>query len=45
MLLSLSKAGFRAALVLVVLGCAAVAQGAQSSTNVITGTLDKVDRP
>src|ERR1700747_3046135 len=43
MLLSLSKAGFQAALVLVVLGCAAVAQGAQSSTNVITGTLDKVD--
>ena len=43
MLLSLFKAGFRAALVLVVLGCAAVAQGAQSSTNVITGTLDKVD--
>ena len=43
MLLSLSKAGFRAALVLVVLGCAAVAQGVQSSTDVITGTLDKVD--
>jgi hypothetical protein len=43
MLLSLFKVGFQAALVLVVLGCAAVAQGAQNSTNVITGTLDKVD--
>ena len=43
MLTSLFKVGFRAALVLVALGCVTVAHGAQSSTNVITGTLEKVD--
>ena len=40
---SLFKVGFRAALVLVALGCVTGAHGAQSSTNVITGTLEKVD--
>lgn len=37
------KVGFRAVLVLVAMCCAAVSQTARASTNVITGTIEKVD--
>jgi hypothetical protein len=40
---SLCKMGFQVVLALVALCCVAVSQGAQSSTNVITGTIEKVD--
>lgn len=40
---SFFKVGFQTVLALVALGSVAAAQAAQSSTNVITGTLDKVD--
>ena len=40
---SFFRMGFQAVLAFVAIGWVAVAQGAQSSTNVVTGTLDKVD--
>jgi hypothetical protein len=40
---SLFKVAFQVVLALVAVCCIATSQGAQTSTNVITGTLDKVD--